>query len=122
MTTSNPQNTLLLDLTNWDLVVDSSGNIAMATPPYSTAQDVASAIRTFLGDAYYDQAYGIDYLGEIIDHEPALQVLQSAIESAALTVPAVVSAACVITGFENRKVSGQVTFTTTSGVTGSVTL
>ena len=40
-------NTLLLDLTNWDLLVDASGNIAVASDPYSVAQDVASAVRVF---------------------------------------------------------------------------
>ena len=36
-------NTLLLDRTVWDLLLDGSGNIAIATEPYATAQDVASA-------------------------------------------------------------------------------
>ena len=40
--------TLLLDQTEWDLVLDASGNIALASPPYALAQDVASAVRTFL--------------------------------------------------------------------------
>lgn len=119
---STSQNTLLLDLTNWDLVVDSSGNIAMATPPYSVAQDVASAIRTFIRDAYYDQTAGIDYLGTILGHAPPLPTFQAAMESAALTVPGVVSATCTITGFAGRKVTGQVTFTTSSGTTGSVSI
>jgi len=30
-------NTLLLDRSAWDLVLDSSGNIAMASPAYSLA-------------------------------------------------------------------------------------
>ena len=122
MSTSSAQNTLLLDLTNWDLVIDSNGNIAMATPPYSTAQDVASAVRTFLGDAYYDQTAGIDWLGTVLGHAPPLTVLQAAIETAALTVPGVVSASCIIEGFQGRQVTGQVSFTTTDGTTGSVPL
>ena len=40
-------NTLLLDQTAWDLVLDSAGNIALAAVPYARAQDVASAIKTF---------------------------------------------------------------------------
>ena len=43
--------TLLLDLNAWDLVLDSSGNIALASEPYSVVQDVASALRTFAGDS-----------------------------------------------------------------------
>jgi hypothetical protein len=115
-------NTLLLTADEWDLCVDAMGNIAMASPPYATAQDVASAVRTFLGDAYYDQTAGIDYLGTIIGHEPTLTTLQSDIEQAALTVPGVVSAQCTISGFVGRKVTGQVAFTTTDGQTTSVPL
>jgi hypothetical protein len=43
-------NTLLLDVSSWDLCLDAAGNIAMASNPYSIAQDAASAIRTFAGD------------------------------------------------------------------------
>ncbi len=32
---SSPQNTLLLDIAAWDLVLDSAGNIALAQPPYA---------------------------------------------------------------------------------------
>ncbi|MGC8517901.1 MAG: hypothetical protein ACP5P4_05150 [Steroidobacteraceae bacterium] len=119
---SGPFATLLLDTVTWDLVIDSNGNIAMATPPYSVSQDVASAVRTFLGDAYYDQTVGIDYLGTIFGHAPPLPVFQAAIEAAALTVPGVVSAQCSITGIVGRKVAGQVTFGISDGTTGSVTL
>ncbi len=119
---SSTQATLLLDTVTWDLVIDSNGNIAVATPPYSTAQDVASAVRTFLGDAYYDQTYGIDYLGTILGHAPPLPVFQAAIEAAALTVPGVVSAQCTITGIVGRQVTGQVAFTTSDGVQQTVVL
>jgi hypothetical protein len=41
--------TLLLDVTRWDLVLDSARNIAVAATPYSISQDVASAVKTNLG-------------------------------------------------------------------------
>ena len=53
--------TLLLDLTNWDLVLDVNGNIAIARPPYALAQDAASAVKTFQGECYYDTTLGIPY-------------------------------------------------------------
>jgi hypothetical protein len=34
---SSPLNTLLLDNSAWDLVVDSNGDIALAAPPYVVA-------------------------------------------------------------------------------------
>ncbi len=43
--------TLLLDQVTWDLAVDTSGNIAVASDPYSQAQDAASSIKTFAGES-----------------------------------------------------------------------
>src|SRR5579885_1879423 len=101
--------TLLLDLDNWDLVADASGNIAVADEPYALAQDVASAIKTFLKDLFYDQTDGIDYFGEILGHTPPATLFQQLMVDAALTVPDVVSAECIITAFDNtqRLASGQ---------------
>ena len=53
--------TLLLDRTYWDLCVDSSGNLAVASEPYSLAQDAASAIKLFQGEYIYDTTIGIPY-------------------------------------------------------------
>lgn len=114
-------NTLLLDTVAWDLTVDSSGDIAMASDPYSIAQDVASAIRVFLGEAYYDTTAGVNYFGQILGQTPPLPVFKSAMVQAALTVPEVISATCIIEAFANRQVTGQVTFTTATG-TASVSL
>lgn len=117
---SAPFATLLLDLTNWDLVIDSKGNIALATAPYALAQDVASAIKTFLGEVYYDSTIGVNYFGQILGQRPSIGVLQAAMVSAALTVPGVVAAVCVIESFQNRKVTGQVQFTDVNGVSGAI--
>lgn len=119
-TSTAPLNTLLLDTVAWDLVLDSSGNIAMATPPYSTAQDVASAVRLFLGELYYDTTQGIPYPGQVLGKLPPASVLIQLIQNAALTVPAVVSATCVIQTFTDRTVTGQVQFTLSDGTTGVV--
>jgi hypothetical protein len=110
-------NTLLLDTDQWDLVLDASGNIAMASPPYSLAQDVASAVQTFLGEVYYNTKLGIPYLGTVLGKLPPAALLTQLITNQALTVPGVVSAQTVISSFNNRSVSGQITFTDESGVT-----
>lgn len=114
--------TLLLDVSGWDLLTDAAGNIAFAQAPYQFAQDVASALRTFLGEVWYDASQGIPYFSEILGHTPPITYFQELMVQAAKTVPGVVSAECTIQGFENRKVTGQVTFTTDSGLTGSVGL
>lgn len=114
--------TLLLDVSGWDLLADAAGNIAAAVAPYQHAQDVASALRTFLGEVWYDTSVGIPYFTEVLGHTPPVTFFQELMVQAAKTVPGVVSAECTIEAFENRKVTGQVTFTTDDGQTGTVAL
>ena len=114
--------TLLLDNTGWDLCLDASGNIAVASEPYSFAQDVASALKTFLGEVYYDTTLGIPYFQQILGKTPPLALFQQYMVDAALTVPGVVSATCVINSFANRTVQGQVTFTDSNHQTTTLAL
>jgi hypothetical protein len=114
--------TLLLDLSTWDVLVDSSGNIAVAMEPYSLAQDVASAVKTFLGEIYYNTTLGVPYFQQILGKTPPLALFQQYIVNAALTVPDVVSATCVINSFTNRTVQGQVLFTDINHQTTTLTL
>ena len=88
--------TLLLDTIAWDLCVDANGNIAVASEPYSLAQDAASAIRLFQGELWYDTTQGVPYWGQILGQWPPVAVMKAAFISAALTVPGVVSAQCFI--------------------------
>jgi hypothetical protein len=115
-------NTLLLDLSQWDLLTDAAGNIAMASDPYAKAQDVASALRTFLGEVWYNTTVGIPYFQQILGHTPPVTLFQEMMVQAAKTVPGVASAKCTISAFEDRRVTGQVEFTTDNGQTGTVTL
>lgn len=114
-------NTLLLDRSEWDLVLDSAGNIAVAEPPYALAQDVASAVRLFLGELWYDTTKGVPYFEDILGHLPPASMLTAYIEKAALTVPGVVSAQCIISSFEGREVSGQIQFIDETGAENGVT-
>lgn len=112
--------TLLLDRTKWDLVIDSAGNIAVASPPYSLAQDVASAVRLFLRELYYDTTKGVPYFDDILGKLPPLSLLTAKLEAAALTVPGVVSARAIISTFEARNVTGQVQFIDETGAANNV--
>lgn len=114
--------TLLLAVGDWDLITDTSGNIALASEPYALAQDVASAIRLFRGELWYNVVPGVPYFEEILGQAPPVQVFKEHMIAAALTVPGVVSADCTIENFENRTVVGQVTFRDSTGQTGVVTL
>jgi hypothetical protein len=114
---SAPYSTLLLDQGTWDLCLDAFGNIAVASPPYAIAQDVSSAIRTFLGEVYYDTTLGVQYKGKILGKNPPLSFIRSQIEAAALSVAGVVSAVCTIQTVSGRTITGQVQFTDVNNVT-----
>lgn len=111
-------NTLLLNRDNWDLCLDTAGNIALATDPYSQVQDVASSIRLFRGELWYDTAQGIPYFEQILGQAPPIEFMRDQFERRALTVPGVVSATAYLTfDAQARVIGGQVQFRTSNGVT-----
>lgn len=120
--------TMLLDLDNWDLTVDAAGNWAVASAPYALAQDVASEVKTFQvqdgptdpieGECWYDTTIGIPYFAEILGHSPPVTLYQEYNVQAALRVPGVVSnppPQLDVTGFTDRGIRGNLTFTDTEG-------
>ncbi len=113
--------TLLLDRTAWDLVLDASGNIACATDPYQVAQDVASAIRTFQGECWYDTTLGIPYWQSVLGQLPPPSFIRSELVNAALTVPNVASATVTSLVLNNRQLAGEIDVTDTGGNTQTVT-
>ena len=108
--------TFLLDTVTWDLVLDASGNIAIASAPYQLAQDAASACRLVLGEYYYDSTLGVpqwNLLGQV----PPLSLVKKYFTDAALSVPGVVAAQVFINVVgPNRVLSGQVQVTDVNGV------
>lgn len=113
-------NTLLLDRTLWDLVLDVSGNIAIATDPYSVAQDGASQIKLVSGELWYDQTQGVNYFGRIFGKTPNVPYIKSTLVAQALSVPDATSSQCFITSIANRNVGGQVQTTDANGKTSAV--
>ena len=112
--------TLLLAQDTWDLVLDANGNIAMATHPYSIAQDVASACRLFAGELWYDTTQGIPYFQNILGKRPPLTYIKAQIEASALTVPEVVSARCLFATFSGRNLTGQIQIIDITGASHNV--
>lgn len=109
-------NSLLLSTDKWDLTVDGAGNIAVTTGPYAIAQDVASAVRVFLGECWYDATLGVAYLQQILGQKPSLQFMKAQFIAAGLTVPGVASIACFLTGpGPSREVGGQLQITSNDG-------
>jgi hypothetical protein len=110
--------TLLLDTVTWDLVLDADGNIAVADEPYALAQDAASAIKTFLGECFFDTTVGVPWLQQVLERRPSLALLKQLLANAAMTVPGVASAQVFVAAFDGRVVAGQVQVT--SKATGQV--
>lgn len=113
--------TLYLDPVAWDLRLDSNGNIAVADAPYQLAQDAASAIRTFIGECFYDTSLGVPYFDQILGHAPSLSLMKTRFEAAAKTVPGVISAKVYIQSYVNRSVTGTVHVTDRAGAATSAT-
>jgi hypothetical protein len=117
MTAGAAMDTLALDRTTWDLFLDATGNIALAKPPYAQAQDMASAVRTFKGEVYYNTALGIMDFTRILGHLPPPAFLRADLIAAAVTVPGVTSAQAYLAMLDDsRTLRGQV-----QGRAGSVT-
>ncbi len=110
--------TLLLDQATWDLVLDASGDIALADDPYATAQDVACANRTFLGECWYDTTIGIPYFESVLGKNPSLGWLKTQYIAAASAVQNVVNPVVYFSGLSGRQLTGQMQFTlATTGAT-----
>ena len=114
--------TLYLDPKAWDLALDSAGGIAAATDGYSLAQDVASAIRVFLGEAYYDTALGVPYSAEVLGRLPPLPLLKAQMTAQGMLVPGVGDIAINFNTIDrSRKLTGRVQVTSSAGVTSAAT-
>lgn len=109
--------TLLLDPDTWDLCLDAFGNIAVASAPYSIAQDVATQLSTFLGECWYDTTQGVPYWQQIFGQKPPASLVAAFLEEEALKVPDVASAQVTIFGLNaQRGLIGQCLITDTDGV------
>lgn len=108
---------------NWDLCIDNSGDIALCTAPYSKAQEVANAVRTFLGECYYNTNLGVPYFETVFKTGISMSEISHHIKKAAETVEDVYN---VITALEydivERKLKGQIRFNYGNEQLGVITL
>lgn len=108
--------TLLLDRIAHDLCLTVSGDIAVATEPYSQVQDVASACRVLEGEQWYQNDIGVPYFQQILGQFQPLQIVREKLNIEAASVPGVTSATTVLEDIVDRSLSGQVQITTDLGV------
>lgn len=113
---------LTLDLDNWDLTLDTGGNIATTTGPYAIAQNVANAVRLFTNDAWYDPERGIPHFIVDLGFLPEQSVVCSRVGAAARGVEGVAAAQVEILGIEERVLTGNIQLTTSEGDTVDVAL
>jgi hypothetical protein len=115
--------TLFLLPESWDLALDSSGNIAVASDIYQQTQDVASACRTFLRDVYYDQDLGIPYFENVLgQHGFPLSLYKLHLEDSAKSVdPSIVSANAQLK-LNGREATGSILFANDQNQTGQINL
>ena len=101
----------------WDLALNSSGNIIVVSGPYAIAQNVACAVRTFLGECWYDTTKGVPYFQQILGYMPSYQYMKAKFIGAALLISGVASVQCFLTGpsRETRVVGGQMQITLIDG-------
>lgn len=117
--------TLLLDQNEWDLTKDAAGNIAVAEAPYAIAQDVASAVRVFQGEVWYDTNQGMPYLQQILGEAPPIEFVKSQLAAVGGTTPEVTAIEVFITALEGRELTGQLIVTDIRGnvlIVGSASL
>lgn len=107
--------TLYLVPATWDLAVDINGNIAVAAEPYALAQDAATAIKTFIGECWYNTLLGVQWYSDILGQPLNLALIKSQLITAAETVPDVTSAQVFIIAVTERALSGQVQITDSNG-------
>ena len=113
--------TLYLDPETWDLTLNSQGDVAVASAPYATAQDVASECKLWLGEARYDQTKGIPYETDILGQLPPPAKLMTWYKEAAEGVPEV-NTANVILQYSDRHLTGQIQCTLDDGMEFSLNL
>lgn len=102
--------TLLLDRTQWDLCLTSTGDIAVASEPYAQEQDVASECRLIQGEAWYDTTIGVPYITEILGRSVPVQLIKQYLAAAAKRVPGVTKVTVYLSDISARGLSGQVQF------------
>lgn len=106
---------LLLDQVAWDLVLDASRNIALADDPYASAQDVACAIKLFLGELWYNTTKGVPYYQSILGQWPSAAYLKATFEQIALGTARIAEARCTIFSLSDRNLTGRVDVINTAG-------
>lgn len=106
---------------SWDSYLDDAGNIAIISGAAAVAQDVASACRLFVNDAYHNKNQGIPYKSDILGYQVPLPIVSAMLEAQAKTVPHVSDARATLS-LVNRALGGTIAITLSDGTAVNVAL
>jgi len=112
--------TLLLDTEDWDLCLNSAGQIQVAGIEYSIAQNVANAIRLFTKDAWFDPDRGIPHFDVDLSQPVNIPLIRNQMLQKALAVEGVADAEVEIYGVTDRELTGRILLTLTTGAKADV--
>lgn len=108
---------------DWDITVDSTGNIAILEGPAAVAMDVACACQVFLGECYYNNTLGIPWQENILGKQFSGSYLAQKLEAEAMKISVVTDAIAVVTiDRTTRKVTATIRVTDDEDNTIEVTL
>lgn len=115
--------TIYLNPETWDLDIDASRNIAMASTPYAQAQNVASACRVWQNECPLRKVRGVPYEASVLGYRPTLLQLAGWFKTEAALVVGVDTVTPVLT-FDSsaRGLGGQIQLTLTDGNTANVSI
>lgn len=101
----------------WDITLDSSGDLATTAGRYCDAQNVANATRLFTHDAYLAQQKGIPHFELDLGVIPSLSEIRAWYRKAAMGVENIQSASIDITAIDDdtRTLRGIITATSLNG-------
>ncbi|MFV4845148.1 hypothetical protein ACNJKD_01580 [Edwardsiella tarda] len=115
--------TMKLDTETWDLTLDGSGNLAIASGGEAVAQDVASACLVFSGECYYDNTLGIPWKQDVLGKSPSSGFIATKMQAEAKKLPIVDQAICsVFTDRKTRQTRGTLLVTDKDGNQSQVTI
>lgn len=108
---------------SWDIQLDENGLLLVADADYSIAQNVATAVRLFTNDAYFDTRSGIPHFQITYIRNPNLSVIRSRIKATAEAVVGVASATVILNPLtEAGTLSGVINLKFMNNVDAEVTL
>lgn len=111
----------LLLTNDWDITLDSAGNLAIADNNYSIAQDVASAVKLFTNDAYFDTQAGIPHFEISLKRNVSASVVRARIKEAAENVLGVKSATVDLIEISNNTLRAEILITLEDDTTAQIT-